>query len=149
MERKSRSERRQYVEKKLIFRLRMFAVIFFIMCSIAVYDIYMGYLNPVFGMGGMAGGIALGLLVGRAYNVVWHEEANKAISKMDAYGIAIIVAYILFAIFRKKLFGYWLHGPQLSAFVLCFSSGIMLGRLLTLRRRIKKVLKSQDRYYQP
>ena len=86
-------------------------------------------------------------MVGRAFNVVWHEETSKAISRIDLFGGVILGAYILFALFRRWLFEHWLHGHQLSAFVICFSSGIMLGRLITLRSRIIKVLKQNDVYF--
>jgi hypothetical protein len=62
---------------------------------------------------------------------------------MDKFGVIILVGYIVFAVFRKKLFGHWLTGNQLSAFIIFLSAGIMLGRLLTLRGRLYKVLKGQ------
>jgi hypothetical protein len=138
-----KSPRKQYVDKKVIRRLYIFAIIFLGMFGFGVYDIFIGNLPVLLGILALFSGIAAGLLVGRAFNVVWHEEAGKAITKMDVFGVIILVAYIAFAIFRRRIFGHWLHGSQLSAFVVFFSAGIMLGRLLTLRMMIIKVLKEQ------
>lgn len=135
--------RRQFVDKKLRVRLWIFAVIFVIMAGIGIYDTIRGDLAPWLALASLLGGFLLGLLVGRAYNVVWHEGAGKAISKMDLFGGLILGAYIIFAIFRKNIVGHWLAGHALSAFVIWLSGGIMLGRLVTLRGRIIKVLKSQ------
>lgn len=141
-----KSERKKYVDKKLITRLRLFALIFLIMCAVGIYDTVIGVIAPGIALAAIAGGVGLGLLIGRIYNVVWHEETGTAISKMDVFGVIILLAYILFAIFRKKLFGHWFAGHQLSAFIMCISAGVMLGRLLTLRTMIINVLKSQRLY---
>ena len=139
----TRAHRRKFVDKKLLMRLRIFAVIFLIMAGIGLYDTIRGDLPAWLALASLLGGFGLGLLVGRAYNVVWHEKAGKAVSKMDVFGGLILVAYIVFAIFRKDIVGHWLAGHALSAFVIWLSGGIMLGRLVTLRGRILKVLKSQ------
>lgn len=142
-----RAQRKQYIDKKLIRRLRILALIFLILLGIGLYDIALGYLPVLLALAALVGGVGLGLLVGRAFNVVWHEETSKAISRIDLFGGVILGAYILFALFRRWLFEHWLHGHQLSAFVICFSSGIMLGRLITLRSRIIRVLKQNDVYF--
>jgi hypothetical protein len=138
-----KTQRKKFVDKKLIFRLRLFAIIFLIMTGIGIYDVVIGNLHVIVAFAALAGGIGIGLLVGRAMNVVWHEETNKAVTKMDKFGIIILVSYIVFALFRKKLFAHWLTGHQLSAFIIFLSAGIMLGRLITLRGRLYKVLKGQ------
>jgi hypothetical protein len=138
-----RSQRRKYVDKKLLTKLRLFAFIFLIMASIGVYNVVEGNLSLLLALLALGGGILIGLLVGRANNIIWHEEDGKAIARMDAFGIFILVAYILFAIFRNKIFGHWLAGHELSSFIIWFSSGIMLGRLLTLRTMLIKVLRDQ------
>jgi len=138
-----KSHRRKFVDKKLIFRLRLFAIIFLLMTAIGIYDIVIGNLHVLVAIAALAGGIGIGLLVGRAMNVVWHEETNKAITKMDKFGIIILVSYIVFAVFRKKLLAHWLTGHQLSTFVIFLSAGIMLGRLITIRGRLYKVLQGQ------
>ncbi|MDB5202720.1 MAG: hypothetical protein JWQ27_2129 [Ferruginibacter sp.] len=132
--------RKKFVEKKLLTRVRLFAIISLLMIAIGIYNVTVGYVSPLLAIAAFGAGIMLGLLVGRASNVVWHEETGKAISKMDRFGVIVLVCYIVFAIFRKWIFQHWLTGHQLSAFIICFSAGIMLGRFLTLRSRILKLL---------
>ena len=59
----------------------------------------------------------------------------------------ILALYILFAIFKTEIFKHWLSGNELSAFGLCLSAGIMLGRFLTVRKRVIAVLKQHDKIY--
>ena len=138
-----KSQRKKYIDKKLLFKLRLFAIIFLIMACIGVYDIMEEYIGIFLALSALALGILIGLLVGRANNILWHHEDEKAISKMDTFGICVLIAYTLLAIFRKKIFGHWLGGNELSGFIIWFSSGVMLGRLLTMRRMVIKVLKGQ------
>jgi len=127
-------------------RLRIFALIFLIMCGLGIYHIAVDDLKATIALAAVVAGIAIGLFIGRIYNVVWHEETGQAISKMDAFGVSILICYILFAVFRKALFGHWFAGHQLSSFIICISAGVMLGRFLTLRKMIINVLKSQGVY---
>jgi hypothetical protein len=138
-----KSHRRTHIDKKLLIRLRMFAFIFLVMAGVGVYNVLVGNVRLVLALSALGGGILVGLIVGRANRIIWHEEDGKAIAKMDAFGIMILVAYIVFAIFRKQIFGHWLAGHELSGFIIWFSSGIMLGRLLTLRKMVIKVLRGQ------
>jgi hypothetical protein len=116
------------------------------MCGLGIYHIVVKDLNATTALVAIAGGIGLGLLIGRVYNVVWHEETGQAISKMDVFGVVILIGYILFAVFRRKLFGHWFAGQQLSSFIIWISAGVMLGRLLTLRKMVINVLKNQGLY---
>lgn len=113
------------------------------MVGIGVYDTIRGDLSLGLTLAALLGGLTLGLLVGRASSVVWNEETGKAITKMDVFGGVILVAYIVFAIFRKNIVGHWLTGHALSAFIMWLSGSIMLGRLFTLRASILKVLRDQ------
>ena len=139
----NRAQRRKYVDKKIIVRLRIFTAIFLIMVGIGVYDTIHGDLSLGLTLAALLGGLTIGLLVGRSSSVVWNEEAGKAITKMDVFGGVILVAYIVFAIFRNNIVSHWLTGPALSAFVMWLSGSIMLGRLITLRASILKVLRNQ------
>jgi MFS family permease len=137
------NQRRDFVGRKLITKLRIFALISLIMLGIGIYHIIIGDLTILLAMFSLGGGVLIGLFIGRANKVVWHEEEGKAVSKMDLFGSIILLGYIVFAIFRRKLFGHWLAGAQLSGFIICLSAGIMIGRLSTLRSMTLKVLKGK------
>lgn len=59
---------------------------------------------------------------------------------MDVLGIVILVGYILFAIFKKWIFGHWMEGAKLAGFTIWLSAGIMSGRLLSMRLMVINVL---------
>jgi hypothetical protein len=141
-----KAHRKKFVDKKLIFKLRIFAALFCIMIFIAIYDTARYYINPWEAIGTLLCGSVAGYFLGRAFNVIWDEEAGKAIRKMDVLNIAVIVLYLLFALSRRWIFHHWFTGNELSAFIICLSAGITLGRYLSLRRRIHKVLKQQELY---
>lgn len=134
---------KEFVHKKLIFRLRKFAVLFVIMTGVIIYDIVAGVVPIPLAIAGIALGLIIGFTVGHLSNIIWHEETNKVIAKIDRDGIIILVIYIAFSISRRWMFGHWIHGPALSAFCFSIASGVTLGRLLSTRFQIKEILKEQ------
>ena len=141
-----RSVRRQYVHRKLLMRLRMFALVFTGMCAAVAYQLlaYGGQPWPAVAAGGA--GLAVGLLVGRLSKVLWHEEAAQVVAKMDKLGGVVLAGYLVVALSRRWVLGHWFVGHELTAVTLAFTAGVMLGRLLATRREVKRVLKTQTRY---
>lgn len=131
------------VDKKLLLRLRMFAVIFLVVLAIGIYDVVVGNLHILLALAACTGGLLIGLVVGRVYNVSWNEDAGKVMGKMDALGVAILIAYVAFAFFRKEILAHWLTGHQLSGFIIWLYTGLISGRFITLRRMVIKVLKGR------
>ena len=141
-----RKQRKQFVDKKLIFKLRLFIILFTGMLSISIYEAFQSYISFGWAIVGFIAGGAIGLLIGWGANVIWHEEANKVITKMDILSGVILVVYIIFAILRRWIFRHWFSGNELSAFIFCLSSGVMMGRFLSIRRQVVKILKAQGKY---
>ena len=59
-----KSERRQFVDKKLVIKLRLFAIIFLVMAGIGIYDIPIGNLRIMLALAALACSIAVGWLLG-------------------------------------------------------------------------------------
>ena len=72
--------------------------------------------------------------------ITWNAETSKVVSRLDRMGAMLLVLYVGVEMGRTWLFGYWLQGAQLSAFGLVFVAGLLLGRFLTMRQNIMKVL---------
>ncbi len=139
-----RKEVKQFVHRKLLFRLRRLAIFFIIVFSVLIYEISKNDIAGYLAIAGFALGAVIGLPVSRRMHTIsWNAESTKAVTKMDRVGIIILVAYILFAISRKWIFGYWLHGYALSAFTLSGAAGGMLGRLWQTRQKIRSILKRE------
>lgn len=136
-------EIRQFVQKKLIIRLRIFFILFFILVDIVFYEISLYYISPLMALGALLFGFFTQLLFVRRKKIYWEEDTARVIGKMDQIGVILLIIYILFSATRHWLLHQWLQGNQLAAFSFAFAAGAMGGRLLSMRRQIKKVLREQ------
>jgi hypothetical protein len=134
---------KEFVDKKLIFRLRMFAVIFTIMIGIISYDVINGIIGILLALSGIAMGLIIGYIKGHLSNITWHPERNKVITQIDTIGIITLIIYLSFSLSKKWIFGHWIHGPALTAFSFSTVSGIMAGRVFSMRFQIKDILKER------
>jgi hypothetical protein len=134
---------KEFVDKKLIFRLRMFAVIFTVMIGIILYDIITDTIGILLAISGITIGLLIGYVRGHLANIKWHPERNKVITQIDTIGIITLILYLSFSLSKKWIFGHWIHGPALTAFSFSTVSGIMAGRFFGMRFQIKDILKEQ------
>ncbi len=136
-------EVRQFVQRKLIIRLRIFFFLFFILVDIFFYEISLHYISPWMATGALLFGFLSGLLFVRRKKIYWEEETARVIGKMDQVGVVLLVIYIIFSVTRHWLLHQWLQGNQLTAFSFSFAAGAMGGRLLSIRKQIVRVLREQ------
>lgn len=134
---------REHVHRKLVFRLRMFLVIFMVMISIIGYDIFSKIIGYPLAITGIGLGFVTGYLAGRISRIVWHEETSKVIARMDKMGFVFLALYLAFSLSRRWIFGHWIHGAALTAFCFSVAAGIMAGRLMSTRTQIRNILKDQ------
>src|SRR4051812_12549883 len=122
----SRKEVTRFVHRKLLFRLRRMAVFFVIIIGVVVYEVSHNYIAGYLAVAGFAVGIVIGLIAGRRmHRISWDAETSKAVTKMDRVGIFILIAYLLFAIFRRWIFSHWFQGYALTAFSMSVGAGGM------------------------
>jgi Na+/H+ antiporter NhaC len=140
---KTREVSKKHVHKKLIFKLRRLALVFFVITTIIVYDVLSRVINPLLALTGVLMGFFIGSLLGRYSNVHWHEETGKVISKWNRITIAVLIIYLSFAFSKKWIFGHWLQGPVLTAFSFSLASGIMTGRIISIRKQIRSILRER------
>ena len=136
---------KEHVAPKLLKRLRIFVIIITIIVGIAMYDVFLGQVSILLAILGLSAGTAIGLVAGRMFKIFLHTETQKVVSRLDKIGVIFLVLYIAVEIGRKWLFGYWLHGAELNAFGLTFLAGLLLGRLLSMRKSIKRVLIEENK----
>lgn len=136
---------KKHVDTKLLRRLKILAIIVLIMTVVLVYDILTSHINILFIIIGLVVGIGIGIIVGRMFSIEWHVEDSKVISRLDLIGGIVLVIYIALSIFRSWIFAHWFTGAILSAFTISFVEGVMIGRILSLRFFIKKVLTEQGK----
>ena len=134
-------EHLHHVDKKLVFRVRMFSAISLITFGISIVEtIYYGLEWWYLGLG-LALGIAVGWGVSYAQKVSRDTEKLKIITRMDVTGIIILVAYVAFAIARRWLFSYVAQDAALTVLTLSFTTGTMWTRGLVLYQGIINLIK--------
>jgi len=133
------------IDKKLIRRIRMLAIILFAMTTVLVYEILTSYINILWVLVGVTFGFIVGIIVGRMFSIEWHEESNKVVGRLDIIGGVILVVYIALSIAKHWIFAHWFVGSILTAFTISFIEGVMIGRIFSLRFQIERVLAEQGK----
>ncbi len=136
---------KKHVDTKILRRLKMFAVIIFIMTMVLIYDIITSHINILYVIIGLLIGAGVGIIIGRIFTIEWHVKDSKVISRLDLIGGIVLAVYIILSIFRHWIFAHWFKGAILSTFTVSFVEGVMFGRILSLRFFIKKILTEQGK----
>lgn len=135
---------RAHIHKKLIIRLRLFLIIFIIMLGVLGYEVFKGYANAWTVLLAISGSLGIGFLASRRMKLQWDAEAAKVVKRVDMAGVLVLSLYVIFAFTRKTVLANWFQGRELSVVLLAVAAGVMLGRLLGMRWRIKKVLRKEN-----
>lgn len=133
-----------HIEKKLLARLYIFL---FISIALAIYimkEIVVGDMSLLLGISGVCIGSFAGIIRGRFSGVVWSEEKEKVVAKLDTVGFLVLVLFIVIDLNREWIFGHWVHGVELSLFTVSILSGLLAGRFLGMKSNVMQVLKEQD-----
>lgn len=91
----------------------------------------------------MSVGIVIGVFTSRMFHTSWNKDAKKVVSRLDTYGIIILVLYFLFEISRERIVGFITHDFETGTIGFAILTGIMIGRVVGTRGRIIDVLKEQ------
>ncbi len=134
---------KKHIDRKLIFRIRIFYVMGIILTGLMMYDVLEGIIGIELSLGGFLVGLFLGFIATRMFIIHWHEERAKIVSRFDTIGIIIMLLYVAFSVSRTWLFGHWIHGSILTAFTYSILAGIMIGRIVGMRIKIKNILSKQ------
>lgn len=129
------------IDKKLIFRMRMFAVIFvltlmYVVVDTFIYEVPFWYILIAFVVG-----MLTWLVLWRMQKITRDKDGYKIISRFDAIWVVILVMYIWFAIARHEIIADWVNSTAVTVVTVAVVNGTMLGRLLTMRLAIKHNLK--------
>jgi hypothetical protein len=133
----------KHIDKKLRRRLRIYFLISAILLLILLYNVIRGALRWDLGIAALLVGIIVGIVASRMYHISWDKNAKKVISRLDIYGIIILVLYVLLEIFRERIVGFVTHDFEVGTIGFAILAGIMFGRVLGTRGKIIKVLNDQ------
>lgn len=135
---------KDFVERKLIIRLKLFFVIFALLVVVIFYEVSKHHINATTSIGGIMLGMLLGAVFVRRKRIFWEEETSRVIGKMDKIGVFLLIIYIGFVVLRHFLLDYWIPAKLLIGFSFSLTAGAMLGRLLSIRSQIRQILKEKN-----
>ena len=140
MNRPNRETIRQYLDVRLIVRVRIFSIISIVMLLLITFEMLRGTINMSLAIAGIIMGLAVGIIASRMFRLSWDQETKKVIGNMDWIGVLVLIFYIIFMLTRTLLLGYYVQGSLFLAIVLSITAGTFIGRVMGTRRGIRKVL---------
>lgn len=140
---KPRKKLSHHIDKKIRIRFRIYFILSIVMLTVVGYDLFKNIFSLEFAFVGILIGIGGGIISSRMNHLSWNHDAQKIVSRLDMFGTIILVAYIVFAIFRTKLILYFVHGPVVGAISFSIIAGIMIGRVLGTRGKILQILREE------
>jgi hypothetical protein len=144
MPKRSLRKHAYHVDKKLRFRLRLYALISLVMLGIVLYEIFIKILPLEFAAVGILVGLLVGIVTARRYHLSWDKDAKKIVSRLDLVGIIILVLYIGFVIIRSRLIGIFVQGSVVGAVGFSITAGVMIGRVVGTRNAIIEILRKRE-----
>lgn len=130
-------EHEEFLGNGLKVRLYIYIALCIGIIALITYHIVLdsaGIILPIVAL--LIGAIA-GIGFSRIYQISWDENAGKVISRLDAYGAIILAVYACIEIFREKIVEHFVHGPAVAATSLSLLGGLLIGRILGMRRKIR------------
>lgn len=133
-----------HLHRRLQRQLFVYAFLAFAFCCFATYHTIAEDLPLAFALGGfLCGGLA-GVIFSRMLHISWDKDAGKVIGRFDAVGAALLAAYIILEFYRREIIGLFVHGPDLVVTSLALVAGIMTGRIIGIRGKVREVLQQQN-----
>lgn len=133
-----------HIDKKLVFRLRIYFILSLIMIGIVLFEIFSGRLNIILAFTGLLFGILVGVITARMFILSWDKDAEQVISKLDYVGGIILIAYLIFSFFRSSLIGHFVQANYVTGTSFAFATGVMIGRVFGTGRKIVSLLREQN-----
>ena len=132
---------RPRVDRILRLRLVVFAVVAVLAVVVVLVDLVLlggDALLPVLVSGAV--GLAVGLVGSRMYALRWDVTSASVVGRIDAAGVVVLVAYVVFIAFRSRLIEVWVAAPLVGAAGFATLSGLMIGQCLGTLRGISRAL---------
>lgn len=133
-----------HIDKKLVFRLRIYFIISLILICVVLFEVFSGHLQIFLALIGLLIGIILGVITARMFILSWDNDAKKVISKLDYVGGIILIVYIIFSFFRNTLIGNFVQANYVTGTSIAIATGVMIGRVFGTGRKIVSLLREQN-----
>ena len=142
MSNKNRSIPEHRIHPKLRRKLRIFLAIYAVMTVIVVYDMLRDHIDPLWAVGGFVAGLVLGVVLTRMDVLSWNSDAKVVVGRMDLIGALLLVAYLVFIVFRDDVLGTWIRDSNAVAVTgISMTAGTMAGRVFHTFNGIRGILR--------
>lgn len=132
-----------HTDRRLIFRLYAYYFIAMAMIGLVSFDVITEQVQIWAALLSVALGFGVGLITVRTSHITYDKDLKKVISRMDLFGIVIVVVYSSFSLVRHEVVAYFVHGPAVGAVSFAIIAGVMIGRVFGIRRKIQRVLRDE------
>ena len=85
-----------YLDKRLIFRLRIYTLVMIFMLLVISGEVLSGTFSVAWALGGILIGLGVGTLATRMYRLSWDEDTSHVISRIDWIGGIILICCLTF-----------------------------------------------------
>lgn len=144
MHKEKREHVRKHIDKKLTRRLKMYAIISLIIIGIELYYIITGGIERYIAIGLFMISILLGIIFSRMFSIFRDDNVQQVVSRIDTIGWFILGFYILFSIARQYILNsFAIESGLIFGATFSIVAGLMLGRVLGMKKKIVKVLKEE------
>ncbi len=133
-----------FTHRTLMFRLYVYYFITIAMLGLVAFDILTGQVNVVLDLIAIVCGFGIGMLTSRTSHITFDKRLKKIISRMDFFGIIVVIVYTVFSLIRENIITFFVHGPAVGAVSFALITGVMGGRVFGIRQTIVNVL-AQER----
>jgi len=132
----------QHVPKNLRTRVRIYLVIAVIIVCAIIYRLFIDQEDFWYALIAFVIGVVVGVLVSRMYKIWWDTDAQKVASRLDIYGIILLVVYIVFELVGEHFIREIFAGPMILTMILALAGGAVLGRGIGIGRTMLRVLRA-------
>ena len=134
----------QLLDRKIKAQIIFYSIIFLVLTGIVAFRLFKGNLGVTYSIIGFILGILTGIFATRIFRITWDDSVGKVVARLDALGIIIFLLSIGLEIIQEKYLGYFIHGQMVLIVSFAVFAGVMLGRLLGIRKRVLEVLRAQS-----
>lgn len=132
-----------HASKRLRLNLRILSVVYVVLFLITLYDLIIA--RTIFSqvLIAMIIGLVAGIVSARMYKITWDSDEAEVVGRIDAYGVVVLVLFILFELNRNRIAELFAGGASLGSIGFVLITSALFGRIFGTARSILRVLNDE------
>jgi len=118
-------------------------VVYVVLFLITLYDLIIA--RTIFSqvLIAMIIGLVAGIVSARMYKITWDSDEAEVVGRIDAYGVVVLVLFILFELNRNRIAELFAGGASLGSIGFVLITSALFGRIFGTARSILRVLNDE------